>query len=90
MPHLRCYLRELRGPISLRSIAEQADINAGELSRIEAGTALPRDEDVPALERAYRAPILSWYPPQVLFAMESDAVWFEMLQERMHEAWRRS
>lgn len=90
MPHLRCFLKELRGPVTLRSVAAEAGIAPGDLSRIEAGTYLPKDEDVPALERAYGAPITSWYPPVVLFAMESDEVWFELLQERMHEAWRAS
>lgn len=65
-------------------------MNAGEISRIESGQALPRDEDVPALERAYGAPVTSWYPPQVLLAVEFDEVWLEMLRERVHDAWRRS
>lgn len=88
MPRVRCFLRELRGPVTLRAIADDAGLNSGELSRIEAGYALPRDEDLPRLERAYGAPITSWYPPAVLFALESDELWFQMLQERMHEAWR--
>lgn len=88
MPRLNCFLRELRGPASLREIAEVAEVNPGDLSRIENGTMIPRDEDVPALERAYGAPISSWYPPLTLLALESDEVWFEMLKERMHEAWR--
>ena len=90
MPRLRCFLTALRGPQTLRHMAELADMNPGELSRIESGIALPKDDDVPALERAYGAPITSWYPPYALLAMESDEVWFEMLRERMHEAWRRS
>lgn len=88
--HVRCYLSELRGPASLRSIAEKAEVAPGDLSRIEAGIMLPKDDDVPALERAYGAPITSWYPPIVLLALESDEVWFEMLRERMHAAWRSS
>jgi transcriptional regulator with XRE-family HTH domain len=87
---VRCFLRELRGPASIREVAERCELNPGELSRIENGTALPRDEDVPALERAYGAPITDWYPPMVLLAMESDALWFEMLRERIHAAWRSS
>lgn len=87
---VRCFLKELRGPASLRSVAEAAEMNAGELSRIESGSALPRDEDVPALERAYGVPVTSWYPPPVLLALEVDEVWLEMLRERVHEAWRRA
>lgn len=90
MPRLRCFLRELRGPVSLRQIAAQAEVNAGELSRIEAGLALPRDEDVPALERAYGAPITSWYHPQALLAMEFDDSCLEALRLRVYEAWRAS
>ena len=73
-----------------KEIAEAADMNAGELSRIESGRALPRDEDVPALERAYGMPVTSWYPAPVLLAVEFDEVWIEMLRERMHAAWRES
>lgn len=90
MPRLRCFLKELRGPESLRSLAERADFNAGELSRIESGSALPRDEDVPALERAYGAPITDWYHPLVLVAIEFDDAALDALRERVHEAWRRS
>lgn len=87
---LRCFLSEIRGPASLRSIADAAEVNAGELSRIETGRALPRDEDVPALERAYGKSIAEWYPPPVLLAVEFDDEWLEALRERMHEAWRAS
>ena len=87
---VRTFLKEIRGPASMRSIAELADINAGELSRIEQGTALPRDEDIPALERAYGMPVTSWYPAPVLLAVEFDEQWLEMLRERMHAAWRES
>lgn len=87
---VRCFLAEIRGPVSLRSIAEAAELNAGELSRIESGRALPRDEDVPALERAYGKSVAEWYPPPVLLAFEFDDEWLEMLRERMHAAWRSS
>lgn len=87
---IRCLLSELRGTESLRSIAEKADVNPGDLSKIEAGMMLPKDEDVPALQRAYGAPVTSWYPPAVLLALESDDIWLQMLRERMHDAWLRS
>jgi transcriptional regulator with XRE-family HTH domain len=90
MPRLRCFLKELRGPESLRTLADRAGINAGELSRIEAGYAIPRDEDVPALESAYGAPITDFYHPLVLVALEFDDAALEALRERVHEAWRRS
>lgn len=90
MPRLRCFLRELRGPRTLREQAAKAGVNHGELSRIEAGIALPRDEDVPALEQAYGAPITDWYHPLVLVALEFDDSALEALRERVHEAWRRS
>ena len=87
---VRCFLKEIRGPASMRSIAEAAGVNAGELSRIEQGTALPRDEDVPALERAYGKSIAEWYPPLVLLAVEFEDGWLDALRERIHDAWRRS
>lgn len=87
---MRCFLRELRGPQTLTSLADRAAVNVGELSRIEAGIALPRDEDVPALELAYGAPITSWYHPLTLVALEFDDAAYEALRERMHDAWRRS
>ena len=90
MPRLRCFLRELRGPQTLRAIAEIADINPGELSMIESGQRIPRDMDVPALERAYGAPITSWYHPLALVALEFDDEALDALRERMHDAWRRS
>jgi transcriptional regulator with XRE-family HTH domain len=87
---LRCFLAEIRGPVSLRSIADAAEMNPGELSRIESGRALARDEDVPALERAYGKSVAEWYPAPVLLAMEFDEEWLEALRERMHTAWRTS
>lgn len=90
MPRLRCFLRELRGPRTLREIADAVGMIPGELSRFETGIALPRDEDVPALEKAYGAPITSWYHPLCLVALEFDDAAYEALRERMHDAWRRS
>lgn len=90
MPRLRCFLRELRGPHSLREMARTADVPPGELSLIEQGQRLPRDSDVPALEAAYGAPLTSWYHPLALVAMEFDDEALEALRERMHDAWRTS
>lgn len=90
MPRLRCFLRELRGPVGLREVAEAAGVNRGDLSRIEAGLQVPHDSDVPALEKAYGAPITDWYHPLCLLALEFDDEALLALQERVHEAWRRS
>lgn len=84
---VRCFLKEIRGPRSLRRVADEAGINPGMLSRIEQGVAFAKDDEVPALARAYGAPITDWYPPLVLVAMEFDDVALEALRERIHEAW---
>lgn len=85
---VRCFLREIRGPRSLRRVAEDAGLNPGMLSRIEQGVAFPKDDEVPALASAYGAPITDWYPPLVLVAFEFDDTALEALRERIHEAWR--
>lgn len=90
MPRLRCFLRELRGPVTLREIAEQAGMNPGDISRIEAGLQVPRDDQIPRLEAAYGAPVTDWYPPMVLLALEFDDSALLGLRARLHEAWRRS
>lgn len=87
---IRCFLPEIRGPRTLRAVAGDAGINPGELSRIEQGFALPKDEDVPALQAAYGAPVTDWYPPMALLAVEFDDAALEALRGRIHEAWRRS
>jgi transcriptional regulator with XRE-family HTH domain len=66
---LRCHLRELRGDRSLASLAEVANVNKGTLSRIERGRELPKERDVAALERAYKAPAHTWFPDYVLTAI---------------------
>lgn len=87
---VRCFLKEIRGPRSLRNVAGETAINPGMLSRIEQGVAFPKDDEIPALARAYGAPISDWYPPLVLIALEFDDSALEALRERIHEAWRRS
>lgn len=87
---VRCFLKDIRGPITLRKIADTAGVNPGMLSRIEAGIMFPSDDEVPALEHAYGTPITNWYPPMVLLAVEFGDEAYEALQERLWEAWRRS
>lgn len=87
---VRCFLKELRGPRSLRRVADEAGINPGMLSRIEQGVAFPKDDEIPALAAAYGAPITDWYPPLVIVAMEFDDTALEALRDRLHDAWLRS
>lgn len=80
---LRCFLRTIRGERPLREIARIANVNPGELSRIENGIALPKDKDIPALERAYSAEVVDWYPARVLLALEVDDDDLKELQRRL-------
>jgi transcriptional regulator with XRE-family HTH domain len=84
---VRAFFKEIRGPRSLRKVAEAAGINPGMLSRIEQGVAFPKDDEIPALAAAYGAPITDWYPPLVIVAMEFDDTALEALRERLHEEW---
>lgn len=71
---LKCHLHAIRGSRPLRELAEASGVNRGELSKIENGRALPKDEWIPAIEEAYGAPVDRWYdwrPPQ-LVAVEVD------------------
>lgn len=68
----RCHLRTIRGERSLKTIAVECGVNQGDLSRIENGLQLPKDKDIPALVQAYGARVVDWYPPEVLWAIESD------------------
>ena len=69
-----CHLREIRerAQLGIRDIAETSGINRGTLSMLELGRMLPKDDQIPALERAYGKPIQEWYPPQVLLAITVD------------------
>jgi transcriptional regulator with XRE-family HTH domain len=69
---LRCYIRQGRGERSLRQIAELTDVSPGELSLIERGRLLPDDEQVAALELIYGMPMIDWYHPVGLLAIEAD------------------
>lgn len=68
-------LRALRGDRNLAELARLAGtqgVTAAELSKIERGHELPRDEWREGLERAYGAPAHVWYPPEVLLVIERD------------------
>lgn len=65
-------MREIRGSRPLAEIARAANISAGELSKVERGIALPRDEWLARLEAAYGAPRHEWWPPVVLIALEPE------------------
>ncbi len=69
---LFCHLRTIRGDRSMAELARQANINPGELSKIEAGRQLPRDIWVPALELAYGAHASDWYEPGTLLEIQKD------------------
>jgi transcriptional regulator with XRE-family HTH domain len=84
---VRCHLSEFRGSRSIREIAREAGINPGQLSEIEAGRRLPRDEEIPKLAEVYGAPLSKWYPPLVLVALEVEDVELERLRIEMIEAW---
>lgn len=66
---LRCNLRELRGDRTIAEIARAAGVPEPELSKIERGIELPRDEWIAPLERAYGHPFHDWYPPSVRQAL---------------------
>jgi hypothetical protein len=85
---LRCYLREIRGTRPLRELVElckeqDVKVNAGELSRIENGIALARDDQLPALVAAYGANVDDWYPDLVLLAIESDDAKLASIRSRL-------
>lgn len=69
---LVCHLRALRGERTLLELAAVAHVSEGDLSKIERGIALPRDDQLDALEQAYGAPRYEWWPPQVLVALSGD------------------
>jgi transcriptional regulator with XRE-family HTH domain len=69
---VRCYLREIRGERSLRSVAEEAGVSPAILSTLERGEGFVHDSDIEKLVAAYGASVADWYPPTVLLAVESD------------------
>lgn len=74
---VRCGLREIREAKKrgLRELALEIGVNPGTLSQIERGERLPDDELIPALEEAYGAPAVEWYPPSpavLVVAIEPD------------------
>ena len=81
--HLICFLKEIRGTRPLRSVADEAGVNPGMLSRIENGMALPKDDQIPMLEAAYRAQVTDWYPKGVLLALTFDGDEVGQIRERM-------
>lgn len=67
-----CSLRRIRGKRTLEAIRAESGVHIAELSKIERGIAFPRDEWLPALERAYGAPRHEWYQPELLVQLERD------------------
>lgn len=65
-------LREARGDRTLKALADQAGVSQGELSKIERGIALARDEQIPDLEAAYGLPVEHWYSRRALLALVED------------------
>jgi transcriptional regulator with XRE-family HTH domain len=53
----------------MREIELEAGINRGTLSQIERGKLLPAEDQIPAIEAAYGAPVHKWYPDFVLAAV---------------------
>lgn len=62
---LACRLRELRlgRDLSIRDVEALTGIARTDLSKVERGRLLPRDEWIEALEQAYGAESSSWYIP---------------------------
>lgn len=80
---LRCHLREIRGTRTLREIAELSGVPASELSKIENGIQVPKDESIAGLVRAYQAKPVDWYGPMTLLALESDDGQIAAIRERL-------
>lgn len=76
-------MRTIRGERPLREIARAANVNPGELSRIENGSAVPRDAVIPPLEQAYGALLEDWYPRAVLIALEAEDGELDAIRVRM-------
>jgi transcriptional regulator with XRE-family HTH domain len=62
---IACLLRDLRQAreLSLRDVERMTGIARTDLSKVERGRMLPRDEWLEALEQAYGADRLTWYVP---------------------------
>lgn len=84
---VRCLLKELRGARSLRSVADEAGVNPGMLSRIEQGVALPKDDEIPRLVEAYGVEFTKWYPPLVLVALEVEDGALDAVRLDMVKTW---
>jgi transcriptional regulator with XRE-family HTH domain len=67
--HLRRY-RLARG-LSIRDVAALTGLAIGEISMIERGHGIPRDDQADALRSVYGPPS-GWYPPTVLRALLPD------------------
>lgn len=70
---LICHLRTLRGDRRLADVSAEAGVPIGQLSQIERGHLLPRDEWVPRLAAAYASEPADWYPANALRAISEDA-----------------
>lgn len=68
-----CHLRDLRGKRTLADLATVSNVAAAELSKIERGIQLPRDDQLAGLERAYGAVRTAFYSDAALLAIQEDA-----------------
>jgi transcriptional regulator with XRE-family HTH domain len=67
--HLRRY--RLQRGLSISDVAARTGLAKGEISMLERGHAIPRDDQVDRMRPVYGSP-LGWYPPTVFRALLPD------------------
>jgi transcriptional regulator with XRE-family HTH domain len=70
---LICRLREHRGKRGLRETADLIGMHAGQLSQIELGRMVPRDDQIALMEPVYGVPFEEWYSPLTIRVLAEDA-----------------
>jgi transcriptional regulator with XRE-family HTH domain len=70
---IRCYLRPIRQSLALSidEVAARTGLAKGEISMIERGHSVPRDDQLESLRSVYGDPG-GWYPPTVARALLRD------------------